>query len=224
MRHLYGAALAVVMAAAVFFAASWGYLRLLRLPYGTLPADGGSLIHTHAVLEGFGALLGVGLLAGLLIVIPWVSPLASGLPGLVLLAWTGLYLFKVHDAVRAIPLKNYAYGVGFEALLFDGVLALAGLAMIAPMFIPSRWVRQVTAMPEPAFMPSETAPTLTSLTSDLVGSGYTTPSGPSGAETAVDDNGLLADWSQTRPQAQIDPGPPNPPPSQAPWGPADYNR
>jgi hypothetical protein len=220
MRHLYGAALAVAMAAAVFFAASWGYLRLLRLPYGALPAGGGSLIHTHAVLEGFGALLGVGLLAGLLIAIPWVSPLASGLPGLILLAWNGVYLSNVHNAVRAIPLRSYDYGVGFEALLFDGVLALAGLAMIIPMFVPSRWVRPAPAMssPELAFDPSASAPTMTSLTSDLAGSGYTTPGA---AETVVDNGGLLTDWAQTRPQAQIDPGPPNPQ-SQAPWGPADY--
>lgn len=217
MRHLYGAALAVAMAAAVFFAASWGYLRLLRLPYGALPAAGGSLIHTHAVLEGFGALLGTGLLAGLLIAIPWVSPLASGLPGLVLLAWNGVYLFSVHNAVRAIPLKRYDYGVGFEALLFDGVLALAGLAMVIPMCIPSRWVRPARVS---GFVPAEGTPPMTSLTSDLVGSGFMTPGA---AETSVDNGGLLTDWSQTRPQAQIDPGPPNPPQSQAPWGPVDYN-
>jgi hypothetical protein len=219
MRHLYGAALAVAMAAAVFFAASWGYLRLLRLPYGALPAGGGSLVHTHAVLEGFGALLGVGLLAGLLIAIPWVSPLATGLPGLVLLAWNGVYLFNVHNAVRAVPLRSYDYGVGFEAMLFNGVLALAGLAMIIPMFIPSRWVRPVAApAPDFTFAPSAGAPALTSLTSDLADSGFTTPGA---ADTVVDNGGLLTDWSQTRPQAQIDPGPPNPQ-SQAPWGPADY--
>lgn len=220
MRHLYGAALAVAMAAAVFFAASWGYLRLLRLPYGALPAGGGSLIHTHAVLAGFGALLGAGLLAGLLIAIPWVSPLAAGLPGLVLLAWNGVYLFNVHNAVRAIPLRRYDYGVGFEAMLFNGVLALAGLAMIVPMFIPSRWVRPATApAPDFTFGPSAGSPALTSLTSDLADSGFTTPGA---TETVVDNGGLLTDWSQTRPQAQIDPGPPNPQ-SQAPWGPADYH-
>src|SRR5215469_14903268 len=137
MRHVYGAALAIVLAGAVFFVASWGYLRLLRLPGGTLPANGGGLIHNHAVLQGFGVLLAVGLLAGLLMVIPWVSPLATGLPGLVLLGWTGLYLFSVKNAVRFIPLKRYDYGVGFEALLFDGVLAAIGMALIIPLFIPS---------------------------------------------------------------------------------------
>jgi hypothetical protein len=132
--------LAIVMAAAVFFAASWGYLKLLIGPagLGRLPAGGGSLLHNHAVLEGFGVLLAVGLLAGLLMAVPRISPLAAGLPGLALLAWTGLYLFGVRHAVQYIPLKSRAYGTGFEALLFDGVLALVGMAMVIPLFIPSR--------------------------------------------------------------------------------------
>jgi len=105
MRHLIGVALAIVMAAAVYFAASWGYLTLLIGPArsGVLPAGGGSLIHNHAVLEGLGVLLAVGLLAGILMAVPWISPLASGLPGLALLAWTGLYLFSVRRAVHYIP-------------------------------------------------------------------------------------------------------------------------
>src|ERR1700719_409221 len=140
MRHLIGVALAIVMAAAVFFAGSWGYFKLLGgTANGTLPAGGVSLIHDHAVLEGFGVLLAVGLLAGILMVLPMISPLAAGLPGLALLAWTGLYLFSVRRAVQYIPLKSQTYGTGFEALLFDGVLALAGLAMIIPLFVPSRW-------------------------------------------------------------------------------------
>src|SRR6476661_3734079 len=136
MRHLVGVMLAIIMAAALFFAASWGYLKLLIGPTGVgrLPAGGGSLLHNHAVLEGFGVMLGVGLIAG-----PRISPLAAGLPGLALLAWTGLYLFSVRHAVQYIPLKSRAYGTGFEAMLFDGVLALAGLAMVVPLFVPSRW-------------------------------------------------------------------------------------
>src|SRR4051795_12927539 len=112
MRHLVGVMLAIVMAAAIFFAASWGYLKLLIGPagLGRLPGAGGSLLHNHAVLEGFGALLGVGLVAGLLIAAPRISPLAAGLPGLALLGWTGLYLFSVRHAVQYIPLKSKPYG------------------------------------------------------------------------------------------------------------------
>ena len=85
------------------------------------------------------ALLAVGLVAGLLIVIPWVSP---GLPGLALLALTSLYLASVRRAVHLIPLKTHIYGQGFEAVLLNGVLALAGLALVIPLFIPSRWRRR----------------------------------------------------------------------------------
>ena len=199
MRHLIGVALAIVLAAAVFFAGSWGYLKLLSVSAkGALPAGDGSLIHDHAVLEGFGVLLALGLLAGVLMVLPMVSPLAAGLPGLALLAWTGLYLFDVHRAVRYIPLKSHTYGAGFETLLSDGLLALAGLALIIPLFVPSRWRRR-PAVGEPA--PFEAAP---GEYQDL------------GATQTIAGGGLLADWSETRPQPRVEPGR-----TQAPWAPAD---
>lgn len=211
MRHLIGVALAIVMAAAVFFAGSWGYFKLLSGPAkGTLPAGGGSLIHDHAVLEGFGVLLAVGLLAGILMVLPMISPLAAGLPGLALLAWTGLYLFSVRHAVDYIPLKSKSYGAGFEVLLFDGVLALAGLIMVIPLFVPSRWRSRRQALSSGPYA-------------------GTTASFPDlqATQTMQADSGLLSDWTQTRPQVQGDPGSPgglgHPGPPQAPWGPAEYS-
>jgi hypothetical protein len=209
MRHLVGVMLAIVMAAAVFFAASWGYLKLLIGPAGVgrLPAGGGSLLHNHAVLEGFGVMLGVGLLAGLLIAVPRISPLAAGLPGLALLAWTGLYLFSVRHAVQYIPLKSRPYGIGFEALLFDGVLALVGMAMVIPLFVPSRWrgKREVSES-EPYAGTTGSFPDLQA------------------TQTMNADSGLLSDWTQTRPQQQAEPGNQAPPgSSQAPWGPAEYS-
>lgn len=210
MRHLMGVVLAIVMTAAIFFAASWGYLKLLIGPAGpgsgALPGAGGSLLHNHAVLEGFGALLGVGLLAGLLIAVPRISPLAAGLPGLALLAWSGYYLFSVRHAVHYIPLKSRPYGAGFEAMLFDGVLAMAGLAMIVPLFVPSRWRwRSGRGVVTPA--PYE----------------GTTASFPDlqATQTMQADSSLLSDWTETRPHPQGEPGAPgSPSPPQAPWGPA----
>ncbi len=203
MRHLVGFLFAIVMAAAVFFAASWGYLKLLSGPaqasrLGALAANG-SLLHHRTVTEGFAALLAVGLLAGILTAVPWISPLAPGLPGLVLLAWTGLYLDNVRRAVRYIPLKTQVYGAGFEAMLFDGVLALAGLAMIIPLFVPSRWRRRRVVAGAPA--------------------GYQGTSYPDQqpTQTMAGNSVFPFDWSDTatRPQPRIQPG-------QAPWGPADY--
>jgi len=205
MRHLIGVVLAIVMAAAVFFAASWGYLKLLTGSgrFGTLPAGGGSLLHDRTVIEGFGALLAVGLVAGILIAVPRVSPLASGLPGLVLLAWTGLYLFSARRAVQYIPLKTRVYGSGFEDMLFDGVLALVGMAMIIPLFVPSRWSRRVMAAGPAGYQ------------------GTVFPASQSTRALADDSTLASSDWSATatRPQQRIDPDGQD----QAPWGPAEYS-
>src|SRR5262249_61393748 len=75
--------------------------------------------------------------------------LAAGLPGLLLLGWTGLYLVSVRQAVDLIPLRSDPFGAGFEAMLFNGILAAAGLAMIVPMFVPSRWRARRTGESEP---------------------------------------------------------------------------
>jgi hypothetical protein len=144
MRHRIGIVLAVIMTGVLFFPGAWGYLRLLRLPapadqLSDLPAGGGSLISEHHVLLALAAVAGTALLAGILVAAPRVSPLAAGLPGLLLLGWTGLYLANVRQGVDLIPLRSDPFGAGFEAMLFSGVLGAAGLAMIVPMFIPARW-------------------------------------------------------------------------------------
>ena len=201
MRHLLGIVLAVVTAAAVFFAGSWGFVKLLLNPArsSALLPGSASLIHNHAVLEGIGALLGAGLVIGIMIAAPRISPLASGLPGLVMLAWTGLYLFDAPRAAQYIPLKTQNYGAGFEDMLIDGVLALAGLAMIIPLFVPSRWRgAPLSAQPVPY---------------DAAAATY---SGTQETQTMIGNGGLLSDWADTRPQPQADPGG-----SQAPWGPPD---
>jgi len=157
MRHRIGIVLAVIMTGVLFFPGAWGYLRLLRLPapadqLSDLPAGGGSLVSEHHVLLALAAVAGAALLAGILVAAPRISPLAAGLPGLLLLGWTGLYLASVRQAVDLIPLRSDPFGAGFEAMLFNGVLGAAGLAMIVPIFVPSRWrtrpVTQIEAIPE----------------------------------------------------------------------------
>jgi hypothetical protein len=143
MRHLVGNVLAVAMAAVLFFAGGWGYFWLLHprplvVPLSRLPAGGGP-IHSPSVLAPLIAVAATGLLAGILVAAPRISPLAAGLPGLVLLGWTAMYVVNVRRAVGFIPLKSQAYGAGFEAMLVTGILGAAGLAMNTPLFIPSRW-------------------------------------------------------------------------------------
>ena len=96
------------------------------------------LFRSHA-LVALGALAGTGLLAGILIAAPRISPLAAGLPGLLLLGLTALYLVSVRRADELIPLRSHVFGAGFETLLARGLLGAAGLAMIVPLFVPSRW-------------------------------------------------------------------------------------
>jgi hypothetical protein len=145
MRHAIGVGLAIAMVLVLFFAGAWGYLRLLRFPapagsISALPGAGGSLLSNHNVLGAMAALIVTGLLAGVLIGIPRISPLAAGIPGLILLGWSALYLITVHRAVSIIPLKSHAFGAGFEAMLINGVLAMVGTALVVPMFLPSRWM------------------------------------------------------------------------------------
>jgi len=132
------------MTAVMFFAGAWGYLQLLRLPVppgqaNALPAGGGSLLSNSTALLALAALVATALLAGVLAVVPWFSPLASGLPGLLLIGWTAVYFVSVRRAVEFIPLRSHSFGAGWEGLLFNGILGAVGVVMIFPMFIPSRW-------------------------------------------------------------------------------------
>jgi hypothetical protein len=132
------------MTAVMFFVGAWGYLQLLKLPVppghaAALPDGGGSLLANTTALLALAALVATAVLIGVLAIVRWVSPLATGLPGLVLLAWTALYVVSVRTAVNLIPLRSQAFGAGWEGLLFNGILGAVGAVMIFPMFFPSRW-------------------------------------------------------------------------------------
>jgi hypothetical protein len=135
MRHLIGLILGLALAAAVFLAGGWGAEHVPALVGHSvgLPSRTG--------LIGLAAMLGAGLLLGILLAVPAVSPLATGLPGLVLLGWTALLAVSPHRALAWIPLQGHTFGAGFRILLLNGTLALLGMAMIVPMFLPSRWHR-----------------------------------------------------------------------------------
>jgi hypothetical protein len=135
MRHLFGVLLALVMAAALFAGAGWGVAKAT-----SLHASGSSLTSTHGLIA-LAALVGVGLLLGVLLAVPQVSPLATGLPGIGLLGWTALLVVSARRAEQLVPLHHHTFAIGFGAMLTSGVLALAGAVMIVPLFVPSRWRR-----------------------------------------------------------------------------------
>ena len=136
MRHVLGVILGVIMAAALVAGGGWGYNRLARAMTLASP----HLTSTRTLLA-LAALLGTGLLLGLLLAVPWVSPLATVLPGLAVLGWTALYVVSQHRALQLIPSQSGHIGQGAQVLLETGVYALVGIAMLIPLFIPSRWRR-----------------------------------------------------------------------------------
>jgi hypothetical protein len=136
MRHVFGIVLAVAMAAALFFGAGWGVARIIALH-----SRGAGLTSTHG-LAAVAVVLGTGLLLGILLAVPAISPLGAGLPGILLLGWSALFVVKAGRATRLIPLQGHAFAAGFGSMLGTGVLALAGATMVIPLFVPSRWRRR----------------------------------------------------------------------------------
>lgn len=135
MRHTAGLILAIALAAALFFGGGWGVTHMGAFAGHTAGLPSRTGLIALAVLAGGGLLLGI------LLAVPAVSPLATGLPGLVLLAWTAVLAVSYQRAVKWVPLQGDSFGTGFRTLLVTGVLALAGIAMIIPLFVPSRWHR-----------------------------------------------------------------------------------
>ena len=93
----------MVMGAALFLAAGWGVAKIT-----SLRSSGVILTSTHGLIA-LAAVLGVGLLLGILLAVPAVSPLAAGLPGLVLLGWSALLVVSARRATRLIPLQGHSF-------------------------------------------------------------------------------------------------------------------
>ncbi|HXP21448.1 MAG TPA: hypothetical protein VN840_17535 [Streptosporangiaceae bacterium] len=138
MRHWFGFILALDLSAALFFGAGWGIWNI-DAARGTPGAHLLSSVHGELAVA---ALVGTGLLLGILLAVPAVSPLSTGLPGLVLLGWSALVVLHSSYALRYLPLPASHFAAGFTVMLVNGVLALAGAAMIVPLLIPSRWRRR----------------------------------------------------------------------------------
>lgn len=133
MRHLIGIILAAALAAALFFGGGWGVTHVTGLV-----AHGTSLTGKSGLIA-LSALGGTGLFLGILLAVRAISPLATGVPGLGLLAWTALLGVSAHRALGLVPMQGFAFGAGFREILLSGLAGLAGAAMIVPLFVPSRW-------------------------------------------------------------------------------------
>lgn len=136
MRHLFGVVLAAVVGAALVLAAGGGVAEITSLH------SRGMILTTMHGLVALAAVLGVGLLLGILLAVPGISPVGTGLPGILLLGWSALLVVSAWRATRLIPLQGRSFAAGFGNMLTTGVLVLAGAVMIVPLFVPSRWRRR----------------------------------------------------------------------------------
>jgi hypothetical protein len=192
-RHLIGIGLAVLLSAAIFLGGGWAFNRLFTRNLGSEwlpPPAGGNFMSNSAVTGGLAAMAGVALLIGLAIAIRWVSPLATGLPGLALLAWTAMYVTGLTRVADYIPLKAHSVGLGFLGLGSTGILGAAGVVLVMPLFVPSRWRRPAPVDFDPDDPIEATAVTSPSRTGLVAGMGSSAWESMTSENTRLDD----PDW------------------------------
>ncbi|RFU38145.1 hypothetical protein DZF91_29210 [Actinomadura logoneensis] len=137
MRHAAGLLLGILLTPALLAGAAWGYAQ------ATASFDGGSRVITDHT-RGYGAfalLAAAGLVAGVVIVARWASPLVSLVPALTLLGLSGAFLADP-GTVLGLPARAHApddLDFGLRMLLGSGVDAMLGFALLVPTWAPRRW-------------------------------------------------------------------------------------
>lgn len=142
MRHVIGFFLALAISAALFFGAGWGIAGMITMRNGQGLRTVHALTSAHNGLP-IAAVVGTGLLLGILLAVRRVSALATGLPGLALLGLSALVVLRGGHALTFVPLSGSRYATGFTTLLSSGAFALLGAVMILPLFMVSRWRRDL---------------------------------------------------------------------------------
>ncbi|MEV0143528.1 MULTISPECIES: hypothetical protein [unclassified Nonomuraea] len=138
MRHFAGLLLGLVVTAALVGGGGWAVQQALSTAQ---PPAGQKL------WIALGAMAALGLLMGL-VVAGRVSPLATFLPSMALLAWTVVYALDMNRALSYIPAEPSVNqivreaGQGARTLLTTGMFALLGVALFIPVLMPSRWARR----------------------------------------------------------------------------------
>ncbi|OPG12858.1 hypothetical protein [Microbispora sp. GKU 823] len=144
MRHFFGLLLGVVVAAALLLGGGWASQEAVRGAAQSIdPAKDTRMLIALGVMAVVGLLLG-------LVLVGRVSPLATFVPSMALLAWTVVYVLDVSRAASLVPTgpsvqaELLQAGRGMLTLLSTGVYGLLGVALFLPVLMPSRWAR-----PEP---------------------------------------------------------------------------
>ncbi|MDH2429501.1 hypothetical protein [Sphaerisporangium sp. TRM90804] len=164
MRHFLGLLLGVVVTAVLLAGAGWASQDAARglVSVASGAANAVDPVRDTRALVGIGGMLVAGLVLGLVLA-GRVSPLATFVPSMVLLAWTVVYALDVSRALSLAPTGAsldpmiVQAGRGMQDLLGTGVFALAGLALFVPVLMPSRWAsrgrrreQEYEENPEPA--------------------------------------------------------------------------
>ncbi|MGI5157145.1 hypothetical protein [Microbispora sp. CA-102843] len=141
MRHFFGLLLGVVVAAALLLGGGWASQEAVRGAAQSVdPAKDTRMLIALGVMAVVGLLLG-------LVLVGRVSPLATFVPSMALLAWTVVYVLDVSRAASLVPAgpsvqaELLQAGRGMLTLLSTGVYGLLGVALFLPVLMPSRWAR-----------------------------------------------------------------------------------
>lgn len=142
MRHVVGLFVGVVVTAVLLLGAGWAVPAAMRGAATLVSAE-----QDLRMLLGLGAMGVAGLVLGLVLA-GRISPLATFVPAMALLAWTVVYALDVNRAMNLAPVGAALQpdlaqaGRGMQVLLSTGTLALIGVALFIPVLMPSRWARR----------------------------------------------------------------------------------
>lgn len=142
MRHVVGFFFGVVVTAALLLGAGWAVPAVQRGATALVSVE-----QDMRLLLGIGAMALAGLVLGLVLA-GRISPLATFVPAMALLAWTVVYALDVNRALSLAPVAASMHpelvqaGRGMQLLLSTGVLAMLGVALFIPVLMPGRWARR----------------------------------------------------------------------------------
>ncbi|MCD0453438.1 hypothetical protein LO762_30280 [Actinocorallia sp. API 0066] len=140
MRHALGFLLGILLIPVLAYGMAWGYARAGASVH---PLDL-TITDRTQFYGAFATMAAVGLFFGIIMMARWASPFVTLFPGIAYLYWSGWYLVepqKAADLVARVP-PSGELDTALQALLTSGFFALAGFALVVPMWFPARWRRR----------------------------------------------------------------------------------
>jgi hypothetical protein len=137
MRHSLGLLLGLALVPVLGFGSAWG----CEQAGASFDAVDQTIGDRNRMIGSFALLAAVGLVAGIVILARWASPLASLVPALAFIAWTAYFLAAPGPALRLASdlAPGGTLGSGLRLLLGYGVFGLLGFALLVPSWSPDRW-------------------------------------------------------------------------------------